>query len=223
MMECPVRVAHLVTDNTQFQRRAELAASRPSLRASFGITDDAPVVLFCGRLIDKKRPTALVKEFVEVRKHQACWLLLVGGGTLCAEIEEMIRRDRIPGVRIVGFLNQTELPAAYTAADVFVLPSDTHQTWWLVINEAMDFSLPVIVSDRVGCLVRSGWNGFTVSHVGTGELAEAMQVLAGNPELRKLFGARSRQLVEHYSVEACADGIAAARSPRAEAGERSPA
>src|SRR6266540_3489204 len=145
--------------------------------------------------------------------------------------EELVRRDGIPGVRMVGFLNQTELPAAYTAADVFVLPSGMHETWGLVVNEAMNFSLPVIVSDKVGCgqdLMRQGWNGFSVSHRDTQDLAWAMKVLAGDPKLRQTFGARSRQLVSRYSIEACADGIvaaclASARSPRLRAGKGWPA
>jgi len=105
------------------------------------------------------------------------------------------------------------LPAAYTAADVFILPSGMHETWGLVVNEAMNFSLPVIVSDKVGCgvdLVRPGWNGYRVSHRGTQELADAMKILADDPELRRTFGARSRQLVDRYSIEACADGIVTA-------------
>ena len=44
-----------------------------------------------------------------------------------------------------------EAPRAYAAADVFVLPSKLHETWGLVVNEAMNFALPVIVSHKVGC------------------------------------------------------------------------
>jgi glycosyltransferase involved in cell wall biosynthesis len=206
--------ARYCVDNAFFQERAdELAASRAAIRASFGIVDDAPVMLFCGKLVDKKRPLALIEAFAEVRKQQPCWLLVVGDGPLRAAAEELVRRDRISGVRMAGFLNQSELPAAYTAADVFVLPSGMHETWGLVVNEAMNFSLPVIVSDKVGCgvdLVRPGWNGYRVSHRGTQELADAMKILADDPELRRTFGARSRQLVDRYSIEACADGIVTA-------------
>jgi glycosyltransferase involved in cell wall biosynthesis len=224
--------ARYCVDNVFFRERAdELAASRAALRASFGVTDDAPVMLFCGKLVDKKRPLALIEAFAEVRRQQPCWLLLVGDGPLRAAAEELVRRDRIPGVLMAGFLNQTELPAAYTAADVFVLPSGMHETWGLVVNEAMNFSLPVIVSDKVGCgldLVQDGWNGFTVSHRGTEDLATAMKTLAGDQALRRTFGARSRQLVERYSIEACAEGIltaclATARSPKQRDREGRPA
>jgi glycosyltransferase involved in cell wall biosynthesis len=214
MSEKRVFPARYCVDNDWFQARAaELAPSRTALRAGFGITDDAPVLLFCGKLIDKKRPLALLEAFAEVRAERPCWLLMVGEGALRPAAEELVRRRRIPGVRMVGFRNQSEIPAAYTAADVFVLPSGLHETWGLVVNEAMNFSLPLIVSDKVGCgqdLVRPGWNGLTVSHRGTSELAEAMKLLVGDPELRRRFGSRSRQLVDRYSIEACADGIVTA-------------
>ncbi len=65
---------------------------------------------------------------------------------------------------IAGFVNQQELPSWYAAADTLVLPSDSRETWGLVVNEAMAAGLPVVVSDAAGCsldLVREGENGFT--------------------------------------------------------------
>jgi len=56
-----------------------------------------------------------------------------------------------PSASFAGFLNQTEISKAYVAADVLVLPSDYHETWGLVVNEAMASGLPCIVSDQCGC------------------------------------------------------------------------
>ena len=56
-----------------------------------------------------------------------------------------------PRVSFAGFLNQTEISRAYVAADVLVLPSDYHETWGLVVNEAMASGLPSIISDQCGC------------------------------------------------------------------------
>jgi glycosyltransferase involved in cell wall biosynthesis len=201
-------------DNRMFRERAaSLAPDRSGIRASFGITDDAPVVLFCGKLIEKKQPIALLEAYERVRRQRPCWLLLVGDGAQRPEIEALVRRRGIPGVRIAGFLNQSELPAAYTAADMLVLPSVRHETWGLVVNEAMNFGLPLVVSDKVGCardLVRPGWNGFVVPHQDRSALAGAIEALAARPEVRREFGRRSRALVDEYSIERCADGIVAA-------------
>ena len=206
--------ARYCVDNRVLQQRAlELRAQRPALRAGFGITDDAPVVLFCGKLVEKKQPLLLLEAFERVQRRQRCWLLIAGDGPLRPAAEDLVARRRIPRVRMPGFLNQTELPAAYTAADLFVLPSARHETWGLVVNEAMNFALPIIVSDTVGCaedLVRPHWNGVVVSHRDVDALADAIATLVADPEQRRAFGARSLKLVGEYSVEACADGIVAA-------------
>ena len=161
-------------DNAMFREgAAALRSRRRAIRAGLGIDDAAPVVLFCGKLIDKKQPLLLVEAFARVRHHRPCWLLLVGTG----ELEGAIRARATPGIPNVlmpGFLNQTELPAAYAAADLLVLPSGLHETWGLVVNEAMNFGLPIVVSDKVGCaadLVRPGWNGFVVESGNVGALA----------------------------------------------------
>jgi glycosyltransferase involved in cell wall biosynthesis len=129
----------------------------------------------------------------------------------------------MPDVHFAGFLNQGELPEAYAAADVFVLPSRLHETWGLVVNEAMNFALPVVVSDKVGCaadLVRNGANGFVVEHDVTGALAQAIETLVDDAPLRARFGAMSRKIVERFSIEACADGIVTACTGESHAAQR---
>jgi glycosyltransferase involved in cell wall biosynthesis len=206
--------ARYCVDNDYFQRRAnELAAGRRELRASFGISTDAPVLVFCGKLIAKKQPLLLLDAFERLRRRHPCWLLLVGDGPLRGAVEDLVRTRRLPDVRLAGFLNQSELPAAYAAGDVFTLPSAFHETWGLVVNEAMNFSLPLVVSDKVGCaddLVRTGWNGFVVPHGSADALADALGTLVRDSALRRAFGARSRELVDRYSIAACANGIVAA-------------
>lgn len=202
-------------DNAALRTRAaELAPRRGELRASFGITDEAPAVLFAGKLIEKKQPLLLLEAFARARGWCPAWLLLAGDGPLRAEAEALAAARGIADrVRFAGFLNQAELARAYAAADVFVLPSKRHETWGLVVNEAMNFGLPVIVSDKVGCaidLVRPEESGFVVPHDDAVALARAVATLVADAELRRTFGARGREIVGRYSIEAAADGIVAA-------------
>jgi glycosyltransferase involved in cell wall biosynthesis len=74
----------------------------------------------------------------------------------------------------------------------------------------MNFSLPIVVSDQVGCtkdLVKNGWNGFSFAHDDEQQLVSCLRQLIGDAAMRKEFGANSAKLVAGYSVEACADGI----------------
>jgi glycosyltransferase involved in cell wall biosynthesis len=167
------------------------------------------VILFAAKLISKKAPLVLLEAFRRLRERQDCALLVVGEGELRPQAEVAAGAD----VHLAGFLNQSELPEAYVAADVFCLPSVHHETWGLVVNEALNFGLPVIVSDKVGCaadLVRPGWNGLVVPAGEPGPLADALEQLVVDEELRRTFGERGCELVGEYSIEACADGIVAA-------------
>jgi glycosyltransferase involved in cell wall biosynthesis len=152
----------------------------------------------------------MLSAFKLARQKVKCWLLMAGDGQMRGQVQEMLKSEDIPNVIMPGFMNQDQLPSAYAAADLFVLPSAFNETWGLVVNEAMNFSLPVIVSDQVGCgkdLVRPGWNGFVFDHTSERELADRMVELAQDAQLRQTFGANSARLVTEYSVSHCAEGI----------------
>ncbi len=206
--------ARYCVDNDFFRGKGgELTARKKEIRSEFGFFDDAPVILFAGKFIEKKQPMLLIEAFARLRKELPCRLLMVGDGPLRQSMESLIRRLDVPDVVLTGFLNQTELPRAYAAADIFVLPSAYMETWGLVVNEAMNFSLPVVVTDKVGCaadLVKDGWNGFVVEHRNVDALKNAMKILVGDSKLRKEYGQRSLELVSRYSIKSCADDIVAA-------------
>ena len=211
----PERRLHFVpycVDNAGLQRQADALAGRgPELRASFGIAADAgPVMLFVGKLIPKKQPLLALEAFARVRRDLPCALLVVGEGSLGDAMRTRVAADGIPDVHFAGFLNRDEIAPAFAAADLFVLPSLLHETWGLVVNEAMNFALPVVVSDQVGCaadLVRDGHNGFVVAASRAAPLAAAMRRLVEDPALRRAMGARSRQRVDRWHYGLAADGI----------------
>jgi glycosyltransferase involved in cell wall biosynthesis len=198
-------------DNDFFQRKGEELRPRTAeLRAGFGIESEAPVVLCVAKTIPKKAPLVLIEAFAQLRARRPCSLLMVGEGELLPAARALVEERRIPDVHFAGFLNQTEVPAAYVAADVFCLPSLFHETWGLVVNEALNFSLPVVVSDKVGCgvdLVQPGKSGFVVPAGEAAPLAESLEVLVAHEELRRSFGRKGFARVNEYSIEACADGI----------------
>jgi glycosyltransferase involved in cell wall biosynthesis len=106
-----------------------------------------------------------------------------------------------------GFVNQTELPAIYAAADAIVLPSRS-ETWGLVVNEAMACGLPAVVSDTVGCapdLVEPRTTGAVFAMGNIAALAQAIQsVFALDlPSTRRHLTER----IEAYSPAAAASGI----------------
>ena len=83
---------------------------------------------------------------------------MAGSGELEAHVEAAAAASGVP-LHLLGFRNQTEMPAAYAAADCLVLPSDGRETWGLVANEALACGRPIIVSDACGCAPDLGCDG----------------------------------------------------------------
>lgn len=220
-------VPYCVDNATLQQQAASLAGRRQELRARFGIAADTrPVVLFVGKLIPKKLPLLALEAFARVRRDLPCALLVVGEGELEDAMRSRVASEGIPDVHFAGFLNRGEIAQAFVAADLFVLPSGLHETWGLVVNEAMNFALPVVVSDKVGCapdLVQDGDNGFVVAADQVGALASAVRKLVGSAELRRVMGERSRERIDgwHYGlavegiVQACEEAVGSRRVGRA--------
>lgn len=200
-------------NNDYFQRKAEsLFPQRQQVRQGWGIPDGRPVILYAGKLVPWKQPQLLLEAYRRVRQELPCALLYIGDGPLRTAIEERIRTARIPDVYITGFLNQTEISRGYIAGDLLVLPSD-YEPWGLVVNEAMNFKLPIVVSDRVGCgpdLVRSGENGYVFPNGSTECLEKILRKLARNPGCLRALGRRSFEMIQGWGLEQTADGVARA-------------
>jgi glycosyltransferase involved in cell wall biosynthesis len=130
-------------DDERFARTP--ATSREDLLARLGLDSSKPVIMFSGKLIPLKRPLDLVSALT-LLPHSVN-TLFVGDGVLAERVRDSL--DPACGV-VTGFVNQSELPAYYHAADILVLPSDT-ETWGLVVNEAMAAGTLPVVSDVVGC------------------------------------------------------------------------
>lgn len=209
-------------DNDQLQKaRQELLGQSSELRAAFGIDPDAgPVVVTMMRLVPKKQPLFLLDAFRRVRKQARCSLLVVGSGPLEQAMRSMVRRESIPNVHFTGFLNRSEVTRAYACADVFTLASLWHETWGLVVNEAMNFALPVLVSDKVGCavdLVEDGRNGFVASARDVDAFASRMLTLVCDEQLRLRLGDASLARISEWhpdvSAQGTLDAVAASVGP----------
>lgn len=124
-------------------------ADRSSIRKCWGATVDSTVILFCAKLQPWKRPLDLLEAFARANLANAL-LIFAGEGPLRLQIEKEAAELGVSArVRVLGFVNQMQLPAVYRGADLMVLPS-AHENFGFVVNEAMLCGCPVAASDRVG-------------------------------------------------------------------------
>lgn len=118
-------------------------------RAALGASPDDVVILFCAKLQPWKRPFDLLRAFAKGNLSNAI-LVFAGEGPLRARLEsEAVALGVASRVRFLGFVNQSQLPAVYTGADLMVLPSE-YEPFAVVVNEAMSCGCAVATSDRVG-------------------------------------------------------------------------
>jgi glycosyltransferase involved in cell wall biosynthesis len=133
------------------------------LRVDLGLAPGRRVVLFAGKFLPRKQPRALLEAFLSAPRPDAT-LLFVGEGEEKTALQARAAQAPDADVRFLPFSNQSEMPARYLLADLFVLPSrGNSETWGLAVNEAMHLGLPCLVSDVVGCqrdLVTDGDTGW---------------------------------------------------------------
>jgi glycosyltransferase involved in cell wall biosynthesis len=122
---------------------------REAVRANWGATPQTIVILFCAKLQPWKRPLDLLRAFAQANLSDAL-LIYAGEGAQRQELEEEAAAVSVSDrVRFLGFVNQSQLPAVYTSADLMVLPSE-YEPFAVVVNEASCCRCPVVASDRVG-------------------------------------------------------------------------
>jgi glycosyltransferase involved in cell wall biosynthesis len=123
--------------------------NRDAIRSTWRVEPDSTVVLFCAKLQPWKRPEDLLEAFVAAGIPGAV-LVFAGDGPLRQTLYQRALDLRIADhIRFLGFVNQSALPAVYTAADLMVLPSE-YEPFGVVVNEASCCGCPVAASDRVG-------------------------------------------------------------------------
>jgi glycosyltransferase involved in cell wall biosynthesis len=218
-----VHVAPQSVDNDFWSASEADPASSPTVSGERSWPAEAGVkFVFVGRPAREKGLATLLEAWRAAAVEPADGALaLVGveapsGGS--APEQAGIEGPLPAGVVCMDPVGALELRDIYAAADVLVLPSIPTATfrepWGLVVNEAMNRALPVIVTDAVGAaaggLVRDGRNGLVVASCDSTALAAAIGRLAGDPALRRRLGAAGAEDVKAFSHDAWARGFSEA-------------
>ncbi|HAN39755.1 MAG TPA: hypothetical protein DCQ29_12695 [Chitinophagaceae bacterium] len=185
---------------------------KESLRQALNIPLQSTTILFCGKYIEKKRPLDLLKAF-HALGNKSAFLVMLGEGELRPQMESYIKENNLHNILLTGFVNQTEISKYYSAADIFVMCSGMGETWGLSVNEAMNFALPVVVSETCGSsydLVEQGVNGYSFPEGDIEQLTFCIQQLLQDHQLRISAGKKSKEIISNYSIEKTVDNIIAA-------------
>ena len=166
------------------------------------------MILYVGKLTARKHPERLL-DAAEWTGDCQGHVMMVGSGPLDAPLKAEAAKRGLANITWLGFVNQSQLPSTYAAADIFVMPAD-REPWGLVLNEAMASGLAPIVSRDVGAamdLIDHGRNGFSLESCSGKPLRDALLTLVRDPDLRRSFGEAARVRSFDFSYEATAGGV----------------
>jgi glycosyltransferase involved in cell wall biosynthesis len=200
-------------DNDFFSKKYnELKPLRDQIKKKLGLQPEVPVILYASKMMPRKRAIDLLKAYEKIQNQINAAVVFVGDGAERPLLEAYQRDNTLKNIYFVGFKNQTELPEYFSIADIFVLPS-TDEPWGLIINETMNFALPIITTDQVGSapdLVKDGENGFIYPVGEIEKLADCLLKLLSDSELKTKMGKRSLEIIHKWSYTEDIEGIIAA-------------
>lgn len=196
-------------DNEWFTQQCGAAnEDSKKLRLTIGASEESKVILFVGKLIQKKNPDQLIEAFVNLNKTDA-HLVLCGSGSMEAELRKLAADHA--NIHFLGFQNQSQMPAVYGMADLIVLPSSgKSETWGLCINEAMACGVPALVSDQVGChldLIIDDKTGRVFKANDVDHLTSQLKHLLSDKLDLSLLGETARSHIQNYSYEKATKGL----------------
>jgi glycosyltransferase involved in cell wall biosynthesis len=164
--------------------------SKSASRDFYGISSQKLECAFIGRVTQIKRPDRFLDVVTEIESRGlGIEFLIAGDGELLENCRARISAGNLP-VKVLGW--QSNIETVLSAADIIILTSDNEGTPLSLIQAGMA-GLP-IVSTRVGSVPEVVLDGVTgiITSLDVQEIADALEKLAKNAELRAQMGATAQ-------------------------------
>lgn len=162
------------------------------------------LVLGVGQFIYRKGWDLLLNAMEGISDEVALCLI---GGKPTEEYKRIVAEKKLQHVYFMDFMKSEELSEYYKAADLFVLPT-REDIWGLVINEAMNYGLPVITTTACVAgqeLVKNYKNGFILNIKNENEISrnlnKKISLFFETPGVKQKMEKESLKMIEEYSIE----------------------
>lgn len=171
-------------------------------------------ILFAGRFTHQKGVDLLLNSLSLVNaKIPKSQVWLAGDGPERKQMEKLAESIDSGGcfsIKFLGWKNRSEMYELYQKADIFVLPS-RDEGMPNALLEAMASALPVVATKVPGSeeLVKDGQNGFLIEKEDKKALAQALEKLILDQNLRIKMGTAGRRTAGEYSWGRVADQFVA--------------
>ena len=157
--------------------------------------------LYVGNFHPHKNLFRLIQAFGALAKNACPQLVIVGNKDprYFPGLQAMVERLGLnANVLFLGYVPQNDLPGLYAGAEVFILPS-LYEGFGLPLVEAMACGVPVIAAKGGAMEAVVDKAGIMVDPTNINEMAEAMNQVLANPELRGTLCERGLRQAKNYS------------------------
>jgi phosphatidylinositol alpha-1,6-mannosyltransferase len=212
----PDTKVHLVRPGVDLNRFRP--ADGAGLRSRHG-APGAAVLLTVGRLVPRKGQDTVIRLLPEVLREVPVVYWIAGEGTdeERRRLRDLARQVGVEAhVRFLGAVSDRQLPALYSACDVFVMlnrttPEGDVEGFGMVFLEAGACGRPVVGGASGGAVeaVRHGVTGYLVPEGDEGAAVRALVSLLQDPELRGRMGEAGRQVAARHGWERGAERVKA--------------
>jgi glycosyltransferase involved in cell wall biosynthesis len=161
--------------------------ARREVLARYGL-EDSPFILFVGKMARRHYIPNLIRAFADLKLRDgiAHRLVLVGPDYLNLGIMRMAREAGVPdAVTHVEYAVHVDLPAIYSAADLFVFPASHTEGFGIPVLEAMACGTPVVTVNQGSLREVAHGAALTTASPAADELRVAMLRLLNDPDLRR--------------------------------------
>jgi phosphatidylinositol alpha-mannosyltransferase len=170
-------------------------------------------LLFVGRLDPRKGVQVLLDAMPEVieRTRGRARLLVIGDSYLRSRFEASVTPSARPHVHFQGHVPCDELPRWYATGDIFVSPASGHESFGIVLVEAMATARAVVASDIPGyrSVIQPDVDGAMVPPGDVGALARTLAELVEDPGRRARLAQRGRARALEFAWPRVTDQIEA--------------
>ncbi|MBI2031779.1 MAG: glycosyltransferase family 4 protein [Candidatus Levybacteria bacterium] len=151
------------------------------------------LILFSGKLTKYKG----VRYLIQAARNINAVVGVAGDGPEMENLKKMVKKLKLDNVKFFGFIDNHDLIKLYYRADICVVPSVWDEPLGLVVLEAMATKTPVVVTRKGGIplAVKDGINGVFIRPRNAKEIAEKVNILLADDELRQKIGERARKTI----------------------------
>jgi glycosyltransferase involved in cell wall biosynthesis len=177
------------------------------IKKELGIDRSNMVILFSARFTTRKRPFDLLNAMIKICNSNIT-IIFVGDGIERKRMEDFVDKNNLNAI-FTGFKSQLEISKFYVISDINIIISD-YDPSPKAMNEAMNFRLPIIVSNVVGTaydLVKEGENGFITQVGDINAIAQKIDYFNKNRDSIKKMGKKSFDIIQNWNYQENVKGI----------------